>query len=377
MEPEISADRITRVRVWTCALPLPYPLRLGPISYVTRDYVVLRIDTAGGLSGRAVGYARNTPLHEATAGLAAQILGEPADPVAVSATLRSRFSPGWAALVRAASLIDGALWDIRARALGVPLAQALAPEAAPRATPVPLMAVAGYFPDRRPEGAVLDEIRRFVDEGYTIMKYMVQGVDAAQDLRALSRAREILPAGVELAADFHGVFHRAEDYARHSAGLADLGLLFAEDPVPAFETREVGRCVGAAGLDIASGEDVITPSAYRELSGHGVRYLRVDATTVGGPALARAGLDPAAPGSVLPHVWPHLHAALAERSEAVRALEVIPDYVGAEPLSRILSEPMPISGGRWSHSTRPGLDLPLDWEAVARTASAHSTLKKE
>ncbi|NMR30532.1 mandelate racemase/muconate lactonizing enzyme family protein [Crystallibacter degradans] len=364
----VTERHIVKADAWICPLPLPFPLHLGPISYNTRDYVVVRLESNDGLIGRAVGYGRNTPLLQAVAEMLRQLPGLGADPMTVHHEYRRRFSPGWAALVRAASLVDIALWDIKAAAQSKPLVDALSPAGGSEGADVPLMAVAGYFPDRRPEGQILDEVRRYVDEGYRIIKYMAQGTDPAEDARALRAVRDVLPPGVELAVDFHGVFTDAGSYAAHARHLEDLNLLFVEDPVPSFEIREVASAAGSVPLPLAAGEDLITPSNYADLLNGGVQYLRIDATTVGGFSAAAAGLAAAGEAGrmVLPHVWPHLHAPLAGTSDSVRALEIIPEYVGAEPISLLLSEPMPIRQGGWHSSTNPGLDFPLDWEAVQK-----------
>ena len=49
--------RIVRAEVWRCPLAMANTLRLGAISYRTRDYVVLRLTTEDGLIGHGIGYA--------------------------------------------------------------------------------------------------------------------------------------------------------------------------------------------------------------------------------------------------------------------------------------------------------------------------------
>lgn len=359
--------------VFECALPLPHLLSLGPITYASRDYVVLRLVTDDGFVGKAIGYSRYTPLFESLSTLAEQLRGMPADPAMVSSALMKRFSPGWAALVRAVSLIEIALQDIDAAARGLPLQEALGGRPVDRA--VPLMAVAGYFQDRRSEGEILDEVRHFIDDGFTIVKYMVQGVDHDDDLRRLRAVKEILPSRVSLAADLHGVFDSAEQLAVLATAWRDLDLAFIEDPVPSFELETVARCA-RGDLPIASGEDLVAPSLYEFLLDGGVSHLRVDATTIGGFATAWEGIGRAARHGtpVLPHVWPHLHAPMAFSSESVVAIEVIPDYVGAEPLPILLTEPYPIHDGVWRLSAEPGLSVPLDWACVEQSASRQRTL---
>ena len=54
--------RITRVLAAECSLPLPRPIRLGPVEIKTREFVALRLETDTGLFGDALGYPRGGPL---------------------------------------------------------------------------------------------------------------------------------------------------------------------------------------------------------------------------------------------------------------------------------------------------------------------------
>jgi L-alanine-DL-glutamate epimerase-like enolase superfamily enzyme len=187
--------------------------------------------------------------------------------------------------------------------------------------------------------------------------------------------KAILPSTVSLAVDLHGVLDSPEQLATLATGWKALDLAFIEDPLPSFEIRGVSQCANGT-TPIASGEDLVAPSLYEYLLEGGVSHLRVDATTIGGFAAAREGLVRSSRKGVraLPHVWPHLHAPLAFSSGSVAAIEVIPDYVGAEPLPLLLAEPYPIKKGVWEVSAGPGLALPLDWERVGSYASREKKL---
>jgi len=147
----IHSDRIVTVEAWSCSLAMASELRLGAIRYRTRDYVIVRLTNAEGVQGVAAGYSRTTPLLAAVRTLSDHF--KDLDPNSAIQVLRKRFAPGWGAMVRAASLIDIALTDIRARQLEQPLAQLFGS----RPAQVPLMAVAGYFLDQRGPAAIVDE----------------------------------------------------------------------------------------------------------------------------------------------------------------------------------------------------------------------------
>ncbi|MBY6362490.1 hypothetical protein HQ609_05170 [Rhodococcus corynebacterioides] len=350
-------------QAWLCALPLPVPLNLGAISYKTRDYVVLRLTTSDGYTGHAVGYTRGTPLLEASKVVCEHLADLPTAPEAAHTALRKRLAPGWGAFARAASLVDIALWDIRAQRQGRPLAATLGA----RTADAPLMAVAGYFSDTRSVDELVEETIRFVEDGYTTLKLILPGHDRRADLHLLDTMRAAHPDRIAIAVDFHGAFDSVSDALGYCEDIHRRGVRFIEDPFPSLDWHNVADFASQSPSPVASGEDLVNLTGFDDLLGAGVQYLRVDVTASGGYTTALAALQAAEQRSarVAPHVWPHFHAPLVAASPSVAMIEVIPDHVGADPLWRLLSEPAPIHAGTWLTPTEPGLALPLDMEAVA------------
>ncbi len=138
--------RIVHIDVAECPMPLPHVIRLGTTEIRTRDFLLLRIETNAGIAGEAVGYLRGTPVFEAVGRLAPRLIG--GDPLMRGALLggidRSNV-PGRAALTRAFSLLDIALWDVMAKTARLPLFQILGGAA----REIEASAVAGYYMDRR------------------------------------------------------------------------------------------------------------------------------------------------------------------------------------------------------------------------------------
>ena len=366
-----NANRIVLAEAWHLALPMNYDLRIGPITYRTRDYVVLRLTDDEGHQGVGVGYTRGTALLPSVMTIVEQLDSLGADPASVHRTLQGRFAPGWAGMIRAAAIVDIALWDIQARRAGRPM-WAMFGEA-PRQ--VPLMVVAGYFMDIRGQSAILDEIDRFVAEGYQTMKVIVGGSDVAADAALVAAIAGRVPASIDIAIDVHGAFKDPSDAVSYAEAFVDLPIAFIEDPCPNFDVAELCEVARRSPLPIATGEDLISVSAYRQLVASGVSLLRIDATSIGGytPALTGVGIAADANVRVAPHVWPHVHMPLAAASELVSTIEVIPAYVSADPLMGLLAEPLPILAGTWQAPDVPGLHLPLDWDRVAAIATTSTT----
>ena len=201
--------KITRIIGAECKLPLPRPIRLGPVEIKTRDFVALRLETDAGISGDALGYPRGTALSASAERLAPLALGRDVHARrGVTEDLLNAFINGRPTFVKAASLYDIALWDAAAKEVEQPLATLLGGGR----TRAPVMVVAGYYPDVRPVADICDEVRRRIDEGYERIKIMIRGDDALADLTLVdlkqswtvdsaafqSKARNCPFAGMEL-----------------------------------------------------------------------------------------------------------------------------------------------------------------------------------
>ncbi len=361
--------RITSAEAWLCKLPLTWPVKLGPISYDTRDYVVLRLESDSGHEGWAIGYTRGTPLLESAQVLATNLPTKLDGPHALTAVWSRQFAPGWASFVRGISLFDICLWDLVGKARDQTLVSMLGGE--PES--VPLMAVAGYFIDDRGVAAVIDEAVRFADSGFSVVKFMLPGHDRDFDERLVKLARESLPDWCTIAVDLHGMFQSREESADYCAWLNAAGVAFIEDPYASSQWREVGAFQVSSVTPVASGEDLPNLGGFQDLLEAGVRKIRLDATTCGGVSSALQVLKEAAlrPVEILPHVWPHLHVHLAALSTQIPFIEVIPDYVGADPMWSLLADPVSYEGGLWPAPDIAGVGMSVDIAAVQQNSVSH------
>lgn len=358
--------RIAEAEAWLCRLPLKWPVRLGSICYPTRDYVVLKLRSDTGHLGWAAGYTRGTPLLESTRILAESLPPHGSTPSDLQDKWRNQFAPGWSALVRAASLFDICLWDIAAKTQGLPLGK-LFGQCSPA---LPLMAVAGYFISDRGVNAVVEEALRFADDGFSMIKVMLPGLDWRADERLIQKIRAAIPSRCEIAVDLHGMFQTLDEAADYLAWLSTSGVSFVEDPFPSALWREVSSFQSRLCVPVASGEDLSGLGGFLDLMEGGIPILRVDATASGGFTTALRILEASSHSAVriLPHVWPHFHAHLAAASGQVSFLEVIPDYVGADPLWTLLGEGPCVRKGAWDFDPFPGTGLNLDLDSLTRHA---------
>jgi L-alanine-DL-glutamate epimerase-like enolase superfamily enzyme len=242
--------------------------------------------------------------------------------------------PGRVALVRALSAIDIALWDLAAKAAGLPLYQMLGGYR----RQVPVMAVAGYFGDVRSVEDIEDEVRQLADSGFRQIKLIISGTNPRADYELMSRLRKAVDASIQLAVDAHWTWHNLEEALCACRMLDEVGLSFIEDPFTPQQwrlTRELRKMIRTP---LAMGEDVVDIQGFRDLL-EGVTILRGDATASGGVTGLVSAIDVAgvAGRSVIPHVFTSLHGQLGGWSPTISFVETILPATGADPINRLLA----------------------------------------
>lgn len=361
--------RTTRIDIAECRLPLPRPIRLGPVTIHTRDVVALRVVSDSGLEGHALGYTRGTPLFHLVAHLARNALGiSPHERHTMLHGLGRSLVNGAPSLVRAISLIDIALADLAARSVALPLGRLLGGF---RST-IPIMAVAGYFMAERTTDDIRREVAELREAGFRRVKVMLLGNDPRRDaelIEALTRD------GGDLAADAHWSFPSVAAAVSSLRPLDDFNLAFIEDPFGPNQSHLLSRLGVHLKTTIAAGEDVPELATLLQI-GRMVGVLRIDATTCGGIDIAITALRASAAEGcdVLPHVHLLLHAQIAAACPQIGYVEHIPARSGADPLHLILKVEPDIVNGEIQLSEAPGAGMELDWNAVERYSVASTSI---
>jgi len=258
------SPRVTAVKTGTAVLPLPQPLRLGPLEIREREYAGVEVETDDGLVGSAYCLTRNAPVAACVERLVAPVVtGREADPEArFEDASRATVAIGRTGLVvRALGLVDVALWDIAAQAAGLPLWRLLGGDAAPA---VPVMMVAAYpLADRSPESLAADVVR-YGEAGYTLLK-VARDPDPGRMRRLLEAAAAGLPAGARVVVD-GGYGWRSSDEAL--AELAEWGetpLAWLEDPLVPEDAEGCGTIRRVGPHPVGVGDEVTHIATFRAL----------------------------------------------------------------------------------------------------------------
>jgi L-alanine-DL-glutamate epimerase-like enolase superfamily enzyme len=255
----------------------------------------------------------------------------------------------------AVSAVDVALWDLKAKMLGVPVY-------------VLLGAVRGHAPvygsggfTAYSEQQLCEQLAGWVNDGIPRVKMKI-GRDPDADTVRVTAARAAIGEDAELFVDANGAYS-----AQQAIGLAQK---FAEQRVTWFEepvyredyagTRFV-REHAPPGMDISSGEYGYGLYTFaRMLEARTVDVLQADATRCGGFSglLAVDGLCGSTMTPLSTHCAPHLHLQAALACKQLRHIEYFFDHVRIE---RMLFDGTsdPQKGELVPDATRPGIGLEL------------------
>ena len=365
--PEVQAA-IEHVDVSAYTVPTDEPESDGTAAWDSTTIVVVQL-RAGGETGLGYTYAPaaagaliKEKLADEIRGGDALAVGELWERMAVALRNAGRPGMGFCAL----SAVDLALWDVKARLLGLPLVDLLG-----RARGSAPIYGSGGFTSYSLQ-RLREQLGGWIAAGIPRVKMKVSR-EPARDAERLDAAREAIGEGAELYVDSNGALSRKQALAWAERFAREWGVTWYEEPVSSadFEGLRLLRDHGPGGLDIAAGEYAYVPADFRNLVENGcVDCLQADATRCGGiTGFLRAGALAAAFGLDLSaHCAPSVSVAACCAVPRFRHLEYFHDHVRLEPLlfDGVLE---PRAGELYPDNSRPGNGLELKRADAARYAA--------
>jgi L-alanine-DL-glutamate epimerase-like enolase superfamily enzyme len=356
----VAADtaRVQRLEVSAFEIPTDEPESDGTLSWDSTTLVVVEA-RAGGETGLGYTYG-----HRA---IAAIIAGELADAVegldalapprawsAMTRTVRNSVRAGLCAY--AVSAVDIALHDLKARLLGVSLADLLGR----RHDGIAIYGSGGftsYSHDRLQAQAAA-----WREAGIDRVKVKV-GRDPAADGDRLRAVREVVGDDTRLMVDANGAFTPQAAIAAAHETYAPARVTWLEEPVSSDDHDGLRRVHDHAppGMEIAAGEYGTDVFHFRRLLG-AVDVLQPDVTRCGGvTGVLRA--DALALSHCVPisaHCAPAVSAHVLAACETAVHLEYFHDHVRIE--SMLFDGTLSPEGGRLvPDAARPGLGIDFKW----------------
>jgi L-alanine-DL-glutamate epimerase-like enolase superfamily enzyme len=368
---EASVDRIEHVALSLVMLPLARPIsdakvltgRQKPLTEVALLFaeVLTREGQAGvgfSYSKRAGGPGQYAHAQE----IAPNLIGEDPNDIA---RLWDKLAWAGASVGRtglaaqAIAAFDVALWDLKARRAGLPLAKLLG---AQRDAVLCYNTSAGFLSS--PIDEVLRNAEALIDRGIGGIKIKVGQPDPMIDLERVKAVHKMIDGRAHMMIDANQQWDRVT--AQRFCRLVEpLGLTWIEEPLDAYDAE--GHAALAAMLDtpIATGEMLTSVDEHWELiRRRACDILMPDTPRVGGvtPMLKIMALAEHARLRIAPHFAMELHVQLA----AAYAHEPwVEHFDWLEPL---FNERLAIHDGRMHLSARPGLGFSLSEQARRWTA---------
>ena len=363
--------QIDRVRAHIVQLPADEPLADSKVMRgATRDLVTVKIRSTDGLDGIGVtffGAAMTGALQRAVEELGALVVGE--DPHGVERIVEKlrqaagSSGPG-GIFTLALSAIDTALWDLRGKALGLPVAKLL-----------------GGFRDRVPayaSGALmrtlsLEEVttaaRRLVERGWGAMKTQLAlpgHTSADIEVERIRLIRESVGNATQLMCDIN---QRWQVHEAISIGqrLEPYRLHWLEDVTTCDDYAGLARVTQQLATPIAGGEYVYGITPFRHmLEARSVDIVMIDLVRVGGITqwMKVAGMAEAFNLPVVSHLIPEVHVHLIGAIPNGLTVEYMPW------LMRLFEEVPRPQNGELTMPTAPGLGLKFDQATVDRYRAA-------
>ncbi|PZG20082.1 L-talarate/galactarate dehydratase [Nonomuraea aridisoli] len=355
-------DRITSVRLGHYAVPLAHAVsdakvatgRQRPLTQI--DVLTCEIGTDDGLTGLGFSYTTRAGCRAQFAHakeIADNLLGE--DPSDIGRLYERLLWAGASvgrsgAATQAIASADTALWDVKARRAGLPLAKLMG---AHRDAVRVYNTSGGYL--QAPIEEVKERAARSLAGGIGGIKIKVGQPDMKEDLRRLAAVREHIGEDTPLMVDANQQWDRPSAL-RFGRAVEELGLVWIEEPLDAYDAEGHAQLAAALDTPIATGEMLAgVPDLVRLIDLRAVGFLQPDVPRVGGvtPYLKVAALADHAHLQVAPHFVMEIHVHLAAAYPRDSWVEHI------EWLSPLFEERLEIDGGRMRVPDRPGLGLTL------------------
>jgi L-alanine-DL-glutamate epimerase-like enolase superfamily enzyme len=341
-------------------IPTDAPEADGTLTWDKTTMVLVCVQ-AGAATGIGWTYAAAAAQGVITDVLADVVVGRSALDVpgaaeAMARAVRNIGRPGIAAT--AISAVDIALWDLKARLLGCPVARLLGQAAAS----VPVYGSGGFT--SYDDGQTRDQLAGWAEKDH-IPRVKIKigeswGGNVRRDLSRVALAREVIGPDAELYVDANGGYTVGQA-VRVAGWMAQYGVSWFEEPVSSQDLAGLAAVRRAVVADVAAGEySWSLADSARLIDAGAVDCLQLDVTRCGGITEFLRGCALAAAHNlqVSGHCAPNLHARAGLAAANLRHVEYFHDH---QRIERMLFDGAldPDGGILTPDPEQPGLGLVL------------------
>lgn len=369
---EASQDRITSVRISHATLPLKTAIsdakvltgRQKPLRDIA--FLFAEIRTEAGLEGVGYSYSKRAGgdgqfAHAREIG--PELIGEDPNDIQRIWTklVWAGASVGRSGMaVQAIAAFDIALWDLKAKRAGLPLAKLLG---AHRDSVACYNTSGGFLSSSVEE--IIANAHATVANGIGGVKIKVGQPDTRIDLKRVAAVKEALGDETALMVDANQQWDRSTAI-RIGRALEEFDLTWIEEPLDAYDAEGHADLARELATPIATGEMLTSVAEHADLIGHrSVDFIQPDAPRVGGITqfLKIMALGERARVRMAPHFAMEIHLHLAAAYEHDPWVE---HFDWLEPL---FNERLETVGGRMIVPARPGLGFSFSEQAREWTSA--------
>ena len=351
------------VQVRAVAIPMRRPIVSKVGTYAEWPFILIDLHTKEGIVGRSYlePYLRNAVRYigPAILDLAETFKGRqlaPLDLFRDAMGMMHLLGRQGVSMIAAAGL-DMAIWDARAKAAGLPLAEFLGGSVGRlRAYNtnglwlLPLERLAGEAEELVAEG------------GFSAIKLRLGRSSLREDIRAIEAVRGAVGPEIDLMCDFNQGLTLGDAIAR-CHGLDDQGLYWFEEPVVFDNYAQSAQLTQELKTPVQIGENIYGPRSFLEaVQARAADLYMPDLMRIGGVTgwLRAAAIAGAAGHPMSSHLYPEVSAHLLRATKSADWLE------WCDWGNPIIAEPFEVAEGQVIVPDRPGNGIAWDEGAVRK-----------
>ncbi|MFX0555741.1 mandelate racemase/muconate lactonizing enzyme family protein [Maribacter sp. CXY002] len=267
--------------------------------------------------------------------------------------------------ISALSGIDTALWDIKGKALGVPVVELLGGSCRDK---MAAYASGGWAK----ADAIGEQLKSYTKKGFSGVKMRVGIMDETvkASVERVKAAREALGDDIKLMTDAHGTFSvpEAKQFCR---GVQDCNLYWFEEPISPDNKIGTAEVRSNTDIPIAAGESEYTAFDIRDMiAERALDVVQPDCAIIGGitEAMRVSQLAHTYQLELAPHCWGSAFSFMAGVSVAFASpsANVIEFSLGGNPMMYdLVKETISVDdNGMITAPDNPGLGLTPNWDFV-------------
>lgn len=260
--------------------------------------------------------------------------------------------------------VDTALWDLKGKALGVPVVELLGGACRDQ---MECYASGGWAGKDK----IGDQLNSYISKGFKGVKMRVGIMDntVSESVKRVKAAREAIGEEIKLMTDAHGTFSVPEA-KQFCKGVEDCNLYWFEEPISPDNRHGTAEVRASTYIPIAAGESEYTAFDVRDLIElRAMDVLQPDSAIIGGitESMRVSQLAHTYQLELAPHCWGSAFSFMAGVNVAFAspAAVVIEYSLGGNPMMYdLVNEKIEVKDGFISAPSGPGLGLSPNWDFV-------------